>query len=170
MTSGRRKEDNETWWWNEEVQDSIKRKRLAKRNWDRHRDEGSLQEYKEMCSIAKKEVAKAYEELYEKLNTKEKEKDLYRLARQRDRDGRDVQHVKMIKDADKNILTREENVLKRWKEYFEDLMNIENERERRLEEVEELNQEVPRISREEVRKAFRSMKGGKALSPDKIPV
>ncbi len=30
MTSGRRKEDKQTWWWNEEVQDSIKRKRLTK--------------------------------------------------------------------------------------------------------------------------------------------
>ncbi len=36
-------------------------------------------------------------------------------------------------------------------------------------EVEELNQEVPRISRE-VRKALRRMKGGKAVGPDKIPV
>ncbi len=51
-----------------------------------------------------------------------------------------MQHVKMIKDADGNILTREDNILKRWKEYFEDLMNIENERERRLEKGEELNQ------------------------------
>ncbi len=45
-------------------------------------------------------------------------------------------------------------------------MNIENERERRLKEVEELNQEVPRISTEEVRR----MKGGKAVGPDKMPV
>ncbi len=37
--------------------------------------------------------------------------------------------------------------------------------------MEELNQEVPRISREEVRKALRRrMKGGKAVGPDKIPV
>ncbi|KAK3530928.1 hypothetical protein QTP70_006503 [Hemibagrus guttatus] len=30
VSSGRRKEDKETWWWNEEVQDSVQRKRLAK--------------------------------------------------------------------------------------------------------------------------------------------
>ncbi|KAK3549929.1 hypothetical protein QTP86_016780, partial [Hemibagrus guttatus] len=30
VSSGRRKEDKETWWWNEEVQDSIQRKRLEK--------------------------------------------------------------------------------------------------------------------------------------------
>ncbi|XP_063843263.1 uncharacterized protein LOC135090455 [Scylla paramamosain] len=123
-----------------------------------------------MCSIVKKEVAKAkekaYEELYEKLDTKEGEKDLYRLARWRDKYGRDVQHVKMIKDADGNILTREDNILERWKEYFEDLMNIENERERR---TEDLNQEVPRISREEMRKALRRMKGGLEEAYDRVP-
>ncbi|KAK3558735.1 hypothetical protein QTP86_028033, partial [Hemibagrus guttatus] len=37
VSSGRRKEDKETWWWNEEVQDSIQRKRLAKKMWDMDR-------------------------------------------------------------------------------------------------------------------------------------
>ncbi|KAK3511760.1 hypothetical protein QTP70_021784 [Hemibagrus guttatus] len=40
VSSGRRKEDKETWWWNEEVQDSIQRKRLAKKKWDMDRTEG----------------------------------------------------------------------------------------------------------------------------------
>ena len=39
---------------------------------------------------------KAYGELYEKLDTKEGEKDLYRLARQRDRAGKDVLQVRVI--------------------------------------------------------------------------
>ncbi|KAK4290566.1 hypothetical protein Pmani_036545 [Petrolisthes manimaculis] len=107
--AGRRKEDKETWWWNEEVQESISKKKRAKMKWDRQMDEESKQEYKEMQSTAKKEVAKAkdraYEKLYENLDSREGEKDLYRLARQRDRAGRDVQHVKIIKDVDGNILT-----------------------------------------------------------------
>ncbi|KAK4307251.1 hypothetical protein Pmani_020964 [Petrolisthes manimaculis] len=93
VTSGRRKEDKETWWWNEEVQESISKKKRAKMKWDRQMDEESKQEYKEMWSTAKKEVAKAkdraYEKLYEKLDSREGEKDFYRLARQRDRAGRD---------------------------------------------------------------------------------
>ena len=73
---------------------------------------------------------KAYGELYEKLDTKEGEKDLYRLARQRDRAGKDVLQVRVIKDANGNVLTSEESVLRRWIEYFEELMNEENEREK----------------------------------------
>ena len=36
---------------------------------------------------------RAYNNLYARLETKEGEKELYRLARQRDRVGKDVQHV-----------------------------------------------------------------------------
>ena len=58
-------------------------------------------EYKEWRQKAKREMAKAkkktYDELYEKLDTKEGEKDLYRLARQRDRAGKDVLQVRVIK-------------------------------------------------------------------------
>lgn len=39
VSSGRRKEDKETWLSNEEVQDSIQRKRLAKKKWDMDRTE-----------------------------------------------------------------------------------------------------------------------------------
>ncbi|XP_047495881.1 uncharacterized protein LOC125043688 [Penaeus chinensis] len=156
MTSGRRKEDKENWWWNEEVQDETdKETRKAIRN-------------TKTCAAGQRRQLQreknAYEKLYEKLDTKEREKYLFRLARQRDRNARDVQHVKRIKDTDGNILTGEKNILRRWKEYFEDLTNVVNTRERRLEDEETGNQDVQENSREGVRKATRKMKGGKATS------
>ncbi|KAK3564084.1 hypothetical protein QTP86_007516 [Hemibagrus guttatus] len=117
VSSGRRKEDKETWWWNEEVQDSIQRKRLAKNKWDMDRTEENRQEYKELQRRVKREVSKAkqkaYDELYTRLDTRDGEKDLYRLARQRDRDGKDVQQVRVIKDKDGRVLTSEESVQRR---------------------------------------------------------
>ncbi|KAK3507426.1 hypothetical protein QTP70_020625, partial [Hemibagrus guttatus] len=139
VSSGRRKEDKETWWWNEEVQNSIQRKRLVKKKWDMDRTEENRQEYKELQRRVKREVSKAkqkaYDELYTRLDTREGQKDLYRLARQKDRDGKDVQQVRVIKDRDGRVLTSEESVQRRWKEYFEELMNEENEREKRVEGV-----------------------------------
>ncbi|KAK3563808.1 hypothetical protein QTP86_034658 [Hemibagrus guttatus] len=174
VSSGRRKEDKETWWWNEEVQDSIQRKRLAKKKWDMDRTEENRQEYKELQRRVKREVSKAkqkaYEELYTRLDTREGDKDLYRLARQRDRDGKDVQQVKVIKDRDGRVLTSEESVQRRWKEYFEELMNEENEREKRVEGVNSVEQKVDKIRKDEVRKALKRMKSGKAVGPDDIPV
>ncbi|KAK3565119.1 hypothetical protein QTP86_033175, partial [Hemibagrus guttatus] len=174
VSSGRRKEDKETWWWNEEVQDSIQRKRLAKKKWDMDRTEENRQEYKELQRRVKREVSKAkqkaYDELYTRLDTREGEKDLYRLARQRDRDGKDVQQVRVIKDRDGRVLTSEESVQRRWKEYFEELMNEENEREKRVEGVNSVEQKVDKIRKDEVRKALKRMKSGKAVGPDDIPV
>ncbi|KAK3542003.1 hypothetical protein QTP86_010272 [Hemibagrus guttatus] len=174
VSSRRRKEDKETWWWNEEVQDSIQRKRLAKKKWDMDRTEENRQEYKELQRRVKREVSKAkqkaYDELYTRLDTREGEKDLYRLARQRDRDGKDVQQVRVIKDRDGRVLTSEESVQRRWKEYFEELMNEENEREKRVEGVNSVEQKVDKIRKDEVRKALKRMKSGKAVGPDDIPV
>ncbi|KAK3564825.1 hypothetical protein QTP86_027964, partial [Hemibagrus guttatus] len=99
----------------------------AKKKWDMDRTEENRQEYKELQRRVKREVSKAkqkaHDELYTRLDTREGEKDLYRLARQRDRDGKDVQQVRVIKDRDGRVLTSEESVQRRWKEYFEELMN-----------------------------------------------
>uniref|UniRef100_A0A3P9HBU6 Lipoxygenase domain-containing protein n=1 Tax=Oryzias latipes TaxID=8090 RepID=A0A3P9HBU6_ORYLA len=114
VSSGKRKDGKETWWWNEEVQECVQRKRLAKRKWDVERTEEGRQEYKEAQRRVKREVAKAkqkaYDELYDRLDTKEGEKDLYRLARQRDRDGKDVQQIRVIKDRDGKVLTTQERI------------------------------------------------------------
>ncbi|KAK3568400.1 hypothetical protein QTP86_005554 [Hemibagrus guttatus] len=138
------------------------------------RTEENRQEYKELQRRVKREVSKAkqkaYDELYTRLDTREGEKDLYRLARQRDRDRKDVQQVRVIKDRDGRVLTSEESVQRRWKEYFEELMNEENEREKRVEGVNSVEQKVDKIRKDEVRKALKRMKSGKAVGPDDILV
>ena len=129
---------------------------------------------KEMRREAKKQVvkakSKAYDELYEELDTKEGEKTLYRLARQRHQAGKDVQQVRMMKDKDGNVMTDEESVLRMWKEYYMGLMNEENERESREIDGERVNLEVESVSKEEVMENMQRMKNGKALGPDDIPV
>ncbi|KAK3554912.1 hypothetical protein QTP86_000952 [Hemibagrus guttatus] len=138
------------------------------------RTEENRQEYKELQHRVKREVSKAkqkaYDELYTRLDTRQGEKDLYRLARQRARDGRDVQQVRVIKDRDGSVLTSEESVQRRWKEYFERLMNEENEREKRVEEVKSVEQKVDKIRKDDIRKALKRMKNVKAVDPDDIQV
>ena len=173
VTFGKQKGDRETWWWNEEVQKSIKEKKEAKKAWDKTRNKNTKKVYKEKKSKAKKAVAmakgRAFDDLYARLETKS-EKELYRLARQRDRAGKDVQHVRVIKDENGNVMVNSKAVLKRWKEYFEKLMNKENNRDPLTEEAEVVNKEVNCVSREEVKNALRRMKKGKAVGPDELPV
>ena len=63
-----------------------------------------------------------------------------------------------------------QTVLKRWKEYFEKLMNKENDRDPRTETVEVVNKAVNSVSREEVKNALRRVKKSKAVGPDELPV
>ena len=91
------------------------------------------------------------------------------MARQRDRAGKDVQHVRAIKDENGNVMVNLE-ALKRWKEYFEKLMNEENNRDPRTEEAEVVNEEVNCVSREKVKNALRRMNKDKAVGPDELPV
>ena len=46
VTFGKRNGDRETWWWNEQVQESINEKKEAKKTWDITRD-GNLQRKEE---------------------------------------------------------------------------------------------------------------------------
>ena len=89
VTFGERKGDRETWWLNEEVQKSIKEKKV-KKAWDKIKDENTKKIYKEKKSKEKKSVAMAkgrgYDDLYARLKTKEGEKELYRVARQREQE------------------------------------------------------------------------------------
>ena len=112
-----------------------------------------------------------YEDLYARLETKEGEKELYRLARQRDRAGKDVQRKRVKKDENGNVMINSEAVLTRWKKYFEKLMNEENDKEAKTEEIEVVNEGVNYVSREEeVKNALRRMKQGKAVGLDELPV
>ena len=52
----------------------------------------------------------------------------------------------MITDRDGNALTGARSVMGRWKEYFEELMNEENEKERSVEELTAVDQDVAKIS------------------------
>ena len=52
-----------------------------------------------------------YDNLYARLETKEGGKEFYRLARQRDRARKYVQHVRVINDENGNVMINSEVVL-----------------------------------------------------------
>ena len=70
--------------------------------------------------------------------------------------------MRVIKDENDNVMVNSEAMLKRWKEYFEKLMNEENNREPRTEE--------PQVVNEEVKNALKRIKKGKAAGPDELLV
>jgi hypothetical protein len=64
-----------------------------------------------------------YDGLYQWLGTKEGEKDIYRMAKSRKRKTRDIIQIKYIKDVTERLLTKDEDIKNRWREYFDKLFN-----------------------------------------------
>jgi Reverse transcriptase (RNA-dependent DNA polymerase) len=167
----------ETWWWNDEVQGAIKRKKERYKCLHKCNNEENVQKYKLAKREAKKAVkearGKAYEDLYQKLGTKEGEKCIYKLAKIRDRKTRDLNHIRCIKDENQRLLVRDDEVKERWRSYFDRLFNGESERGHvELENAfDDANRRfVRRIKVSEVKESLKRMKSSKALGPDNIPI
>ncbi|XP_064111348.1 uncharacterized protein LOC135218829 [Macrobrachium nipponense] len=130
-SSGKIFENKETWWFSEKVKDGTKQKREAKKRWEGTQMEEDWMAYKEANKLAKKTVAiakdRAYDQLYKKLDTKEGQGKIFKLAHMRNKNTKDITHIRQIKDKDGNILRNERDII-RWEEYFEALLNEENER------------------------------------------
>ncbi|XP_047486793.1 uncharacterized protein LOC125037635 [Penaeus chinensis] len=94
------------------------------------KNKGIRKHAKAVVAKVKKEAS---EEMYEKLDSKDGGSMVYRVTKQRDRAAKDIQKIRLIKDAEDKVLTTEKEVLQRWKDYFEELMNVENPREMREE-------------------------------------
>jgi hypothetical protein len=113
----------------------------------------------------------AYDDLYQRLSTKEGEKDVYKMARIRERKTRDLNQVKCIKDEMDQPLVRGQDIKHRWQRYFDNLFNGENETmDTQLDDsFDDLNRcFVRRTQESEVKEALKRMKG--AMGPDGIPI
>ena len=120
-------------------------------------------------SIAK---GKAYNDLYQRLGTKEGEKDIYKMSRIREWKTRDINQIKCIKDGMDRLLVKDDEMKGRWREYFDKLFNGENEGTifELDDSFEDTNRHfVRRFQEAEIGEALKRMKGG-TMGPDGIPI
>uniref|UniRef100_A0A8I6Z2Q1 Uncharacterized protein n=1 Tax=Hordeum vulgare subsp. vulgare TaxID=112509 RepID=A0A8I6Z2Q1_HORVV len=100
VTKGGRREAKDTWWWNDEVQKVIREKTDCFRCLYLDRSATNMEKYKVAKKAAKRAMSeargRAYEDLYQRLNTKEGKRDIYKMAKIRERKTRDVGEVKCI--------------------------------------------------------------------------
>ena len=78
---------------------------------------------KEAKKVIRDAKFKAYDDLYDKLGTKDGENDIYKLVMLRERKTRDFNYIKCIKNEDSRVLVQEEEIKKRWRSYFEKQLN-----------------------------------------------
>ena len=133
-------------------------------------------ELKEAYKIMKREVKaavakvknEAYKQWYEKVGTEEVERMIYKVEKQSARSRRDIGEVNVIKDQTGEMLTDEVKIKERWREYFSNLLNVENAR-KQLGEIPAVEGPVHEISREGVKNAIERMKKGKAAGCSGLP-
>ena len=69
----------------------------------------------------------AYKDLYNHLDSKEGERDIYKMAKIRERKPRDVDQIKCLRDGADQLLVKDEEIKHRWRENFDKLFNGESE-------------------------------------------
>ena len=151
----------------------LKEKKELKKQWEQTRLQADRVEYRRKKKEAKRAVAvaraKAASELYEKLETVERQKKIDGIAKYRNKATKDISHVKQMKDGSGAVLRDEERVRGRWKEYFENLLNEEYPREQHQNGTPDQGLTIG-VTRAEVESALKKMKNNKATGPDEIPV
>ena len=129
--------------------------------------------------VAKKVVAvgrsRAYDKLYRKLETMEGEKEVFKLARARERRTRDLGVVRCIKDENGKVLSEVAEINERWQRYFFTLLNSEVTDDSRSRERESRDTDPdPRLgepmSKDEIKETLMKMSTGKSEGLDQISV
>ncbi|XP_063849979.1 craniofacial development protein 2-like [Scylla paramamosain] len=78
-----------------------------------------------------------------------------------------------LKDEEKKQALRQLEIEERWREYFQELLNVEDvevDEERNLDIQEEQGENPNEISTEEVKEALKKMRSGKAPGDDELPI
>ncbi|XP_076920733.1 uncharacterized protein LOC143581940 [Bidens hawaiensis] len=113
--------------------------------------------------------------MYARLETKEGEHDMFKIAKAREHRRHDLGVVKYIKGEDERVLIKEQDIKQRWKNYFNSLFNgrqtYQRETDNPVKQRQQRNNSYCRgITQGEVRIALRKMGRAKAVGLDNIPI
>ena len=135
------------------------------------------QEYQERNKTVKEKNPKRDKKAYVEKLANEAEiaarqnnsRELYKITRQLA--GKNKSTSRPIRDKQGNLLTKESLQLQRWKEYFQDILNRPPPYS--IPDIEETNEDLNincgMICKEEIKRAIKKLKIGKALGIDNIP-
>ena len=176
-SKGNAQPNKDTSWWNIEVKQAVKTKRECYKVLGKNNNDVNYEKYKEAKREAKRAVrdarAKVNQALYARLDTRDGERDIYKIARIRDKRTRDIGRVKCVKDSDQKVLVGDKEIKDRWRSYFDTLFNGDLEQD-----IGDLSIHPNMVSREfirriqkgEVRMALKKMGARKAEGPDGVPI
>ena len=124
-------------WWTNKVAEAICEKKEAWKELEKTKGRGNqldarmIHTYGQKKKAAKKAVNKVRRDMeadvYSKLNEDGGKKMIYKMARDRDENSKDVKGGTVIKDRNGKLVTEQEAVLKVWESYFKELFERRSE-------------------------------------------
>ena len=122
-------------WWTSDVAEAVCEKKEAWKEIEKTKERGNqpnarmIHTYGQKKKAAKRVVDKARRDMkanaYSKLDADGGKKMIYKMARDRDENSKDVKGGTVIKDRNGKLVTEQEAVLKVWESYFKELLNQE---------------------------------------------
>ncbi|XP_060809063.1 uncharacterized protein LOC106136266 [Amyelois transitella] len=172
VSKGKLRTDKDPTWWDDNVKSHLKEKKESFEKWQQTRLESDHQEYRVIKNKAKKCVAVtralANDEYYKQLENAKTDAEIFKLAKFRNSQTKDIKKSKYIKNSSGKLLTTDKDITKRWQEYYQTLLNEEFPRET-FAILPCPEGPVEAISLQEVKTAIQKMKNRKATGPDEIP-
>ena len=164
-----------TAWWTEEVKTTVMAKMKAFRKWMKTRDREDHGTYKVLRNMVKTVKEMAKEESWNNIgNDLENEptgtrKLIYKLAKAYRKGQTELTYA--VKDKNGELLVEPDKIAERWKEYFQELLNVpDNIQEGAGIDDGERDDNTDEISTEEVKRELKRMKNGKATGEDDLPI
>ena len=117
------------WWWNEEVKDTIARKKPAFKELCRFPSEENKTRYKRIRNQTRKIFVRAMrmEANQELNNLYQNSNSVFYFLRKMKKEGKNVKGGRCLRGRDGRLGFIEEDMTKIWKEHVEKIMNEENE-------------------------------------------
>ena len=158
-----RRDQGDVLWWNEEVKDTITRKKAAFKELCRFPSEENKTQYKRIRNQTRKIVARAVrmEANQELNNLYQNSNSAFYFLRRLKKEGKDVERGRCLRGRNGRLDFIEEDRAKIWKEHMEKIMNEENEWDRMV-ETDLVEGPVEKVARDEIVEAIQSMKSRKA--------
>ncbi|VDO71371.1 unnamed protein product [Heligmosomoides polygyrus] len=127
---GRRKIEKQTWLWTDDVKEKVKEKKRLYHAFLSDKTADNWRIYQEAKRAARKAVAVAkashYEDVNEKLDTRDGERQLYRLAKAQHRQSEDIEKFFGINDENGHLLMNRRRAMEQWHDYFERISTVES--------------------------------------------
>lgn len=165
----------QTAWWNTEIKREVQTKKTKWRKYLANKDTAHYEDYKRQREKVKELVLAAKRKSWEEFGHKieadyhSNQKLFYKVLKNL-RSGNKNQTIKQIKSENGTILTTKEDTIKRWKEYFQSLLEGQGEQDRliQVEENELERQPGNVIETGAIDTSIRRLKRGKAAGHDGI--